>query len=520
MTHKAKESKIFISCEATANGVVNSLNLIVDGVEYPFKRNTNYSSIYELTIEIAVSENSNSLSFIVSGTSLRKNFSHAEGSILFTIDAMNFGNYSFRSEISGGLFSAHLMTFPIIDRKVTKPFEPLEASVLDNLELDSYNQEAHTIDFDSYNMPLGSSSSKAMTESGGSKTQNINNSVSSNHNSIKKDPGGEVVIFYGTNRTKNEKAKEHSKDYYGDEIGDMEVGTCTISIPPGHKQGALERPGKILWLWELSENAAKHITLKTLAPKNQSDFFAYLNQGLAGTEEKAALIFVHGFNVTFAEAAWRTGQLCYDIPFNGITGLFSWPSTGATQDYFRDGERADASVSLLEKFIEDIATNTSVKQLHFIAHSMGSRILTRALTKLLDKQSFINSLTTISQVVLAAPDIDRDVFKSEILPQFKKVGTGRTVYMNDKDMALRLSRTFRTGLSRLGESGESIFVDDGIDSIDTSNVMTEGIHHNYMFEAKELLSDLYLLLCKGLKPGDRRLRKVPEGAPTHWMFRE
>lgn len=333
----------------------------------------------------------------------------------------------------------------------------------------------------------------------------------------KKDPGGEVTIFYGTNR-KRDRVNEPN-NFYGDEIADMEVGTCIISIPPGHKQGNRERPSKLLF-WQFRENSQKHVVLKAVNHLDQKDFFTFLDKGLQSSEEKAALIFVHGYNTTFAEAAWRTGQIYYDIPFNGIAGFFSWPSTGKTLDYLRDGERADASVSMLEKFIEDIATNTSVKQLHFIAHSMGSRILTRALTKLVIKESFKKSLTSISQVILAAPDIDCEVFKSEILPQFRNIGTRRTLYTNDKDKALRLSQKLRTGLKRLGEAGENIFVDEGIDTIDTSNVMTEGNHHSYMFEAKELLSDLYLVLTKGLKPEERRLRKVPMNSPRYWMFKE
>lgn len=335
--------------------------------------------------------------------------------------------------------------------------------------------------------------------------------------SPKKDPGGEVTIFYGTNRNKDEGSEPNN--FYGDKIADMELGTCVISIPQGHKQGNLERPSKLLF-WQFSENPKKHVVLQTVNNLNQKDFFTFLDKGLQSSEEKTALIFVHGYNTSFAEAAWRTGQIYYDIPFNGIAGFFSWPSTGKTVDYLRDGERADASVSMLEKFIEDIATNTSVNQLHFIAHSMGSRILTRALTKLVIKKSFKKSLTSISQVILAAPDIDCEVFKSEILPQFRTIGMRRTLYTNDKDKALKLSQTLRTGLKRLGEAGENIFIDEGIDTIDTSNVMTEGNHHSYMFEAKELLADLYLVLTKGLKPEERRLRKVPVNSPQYWVFKE
>jgi esterase/lipase superfamily enzyme len=38
-----------------------------------------------------------------------------------------------------------------------------------------------------------------------------------------------------------------------------------------------------------------------------------------------ALIFVHGYNMSFDNAARRAAQIAYDINFDGATFLFSWP---------------------------------------------------------------------------------------------------------------------------------------------------------------------------------------------------
>jgi esterase/lipase superfamily enzyme len=335
--------------------------------------------------------------------------------------------------------------------------------------------------------------------------------------SPKKDPGGEVTLFYGTNRSVT--GKNVPNDFFGSKLDKLKYGTCTVSIPSGHRQGEIERPKKILW-FEKKENKEKHIVLSTIKEYENVEFHNLLKASLAKCEGKSALIFIHGYNNTFVEAAWRCGQIAYDIPFNGITGFFSWPSDGKTLSYLSDVEKADASIPKLEKFIEDIVKETGVEHLHLIAHSMGNRILTRVLQNLSIKAEFANHIKTINQVVLAAPDIDKNVFNDTILPSIQGVGMRRTLYASDKDKALKLSKRLRRGMIRIGEAGGNIYIASGLDTIDASNVMSEGNHHSYIFETKELLTDLYLLLTQGLDPMSRRLREQKREALSYWLFRE
>jgi len=135
-----------------------------------------------------------------------------------------------------------------------------------------------------------------------------------------------------------------------------------------------------------------------------------------------------------------------------------------------------------------------------------------------DKSSFESKLKIINQIVLAAPDIDQNVFLNTILPKFQKIGNQRTLYASDKDNALHLSENFRNGLSRLGDASESLFVSEGLDTIDASNVKSNWLGHSYIFDTKELLSDLFYLLGKGLKPEERRLRPRKKKNLIYWLF--
>ncbi|MES2430952.1 MAG: alpha/beta hydrolase [Bacteroidota bacterium] len=332
----------------------------------------------------------------------------------------------------------------------------------------------------------------------------------------KKDPGGDLEIFYGTNRTKT--GSNVINEFYGDNLGELITGICKITIPPGHKQGEIERPRKIL-LWQLNENKNEHVTLTSLKEFSRSKFDDWLKGNIAISKNKSALIFIHGFNTTFAEAAWRTGQITYDIPFNKeIAGFFSWPSSGKTMDYGRDIERADASIPDFIKFIDTLLDQTGLEHLHFIAHSMGNRILTRALNKIVKTESFKDKIKTISQIILAAPDIDKDVFDKDILPEFQLIGKRRTLYASDKDKAMKFSRTLRDGLSRIGAGGNDIFVSAGLDTVDASNVDSDGNHHSYMFETNELLTDLNMLLTENLDPIKRSLKEAKKDEFKYWLF--
>jgi len=72
---------------------------------------------------------------------------------------------------------------------------------------------------------------------------------------------------------------------------------------------------------------------------------------------------------------------------------------------------------------------------------MGNRLLTLALNNLAAKYSTESKLKRISQVVLAAPDLDQDVFKNNLLPKLRNIGLRRTLYSSDKDKALNFSET-------------------------------------------------------------------------------
>jgi esterase/lipase superfamily enzyme len=102
-------------------------------------------------------------------------------------------------------------------------------------------------------------------------------------------------------------------------------------------------------------------------------------------EERGALIFVHGYNVSFEEAALRAAQIGFDLSVKDAMAFFSWPSQGLTRGYPADEATIDASEGVIADFMTDFAERSGATTVHIIAHSMGNRGVLRAVNRIAAK---------------------------------------------------------------------------------------------------------------------------------------
>jgi esterase/lipase superfamily enzyme len=103
---------------------------------------------------------------------------------------------------------------------------------------------------------------------------------------------------------------------------ELKFGMCEVSIPGGdrHNIGRLEAPS--VWRLEFREDPAKHIVLLGVRPQSKIEFFEAVQTRVNDSAAKDAFVFVHGYNVSFEDAARRTGQLAYDLQFDGAPILY------------------------------------------------------------------------------------------------------------------------------------------------------------------------------------------------------
>lgn len=246
-------------------------------------------------------------------------------------------------------------------------------------------------------------------------------------------------------------------------------------------------------------------------------------------QEKSALLFVHGYNVTFDEALTRAAQISVDLThedFNpGVPMLFSWPSAGETTQYLEDGGRAHNAPRFLADFIEGVVSRPGepVEVINIVAHSMGNRVLAEAL-RIYGRRP--RTRTVEFRIVSAAGDIARDAY-TERARSFDGVLRPRvTIYASEDDAALAGSQVLsifdsdyaRRGL-RLGQVRDrQPYVRTGYTSIDASRVTDTfvGFGHGYYADNASILFDARCALA-GRPVGSRALLARGSGSNLHYV---
>ena len=192
---------------------------------------------------------------------------------------------------------------------------------------------------------------------------------------VSEDEYAVVEVFFGTDCDKTGEAEPHR--YYGGQRGTLSFGAVNVSIPRDHRMGALESPA--LWRLEFHKDPARHVVVLRLDPLDRNAFVARVGAGVTASPNRDALMFVHGYNVTFEDAARRAAQITYDLGFSGIPLLYSWPSEGAVLRYAVDENNVRWTVPHFTEFLKLVLTEIGARVVHVIAHSMGNRCLTEAL---------------------------------------------------------------------------------------------------------------------------------------------
>ena len=323
-----------------------------------------------------------------------------------------------------------------------------------------------------------------------------------------------IKIFYATDRQQT--GNRQTRKFYANDRapnGTLSFGVCEVSIPGSdrHRIGFLEKPS--IYRLEFRQNPKKHVVLLSVQTIEEEHFFNMVKRRVERSARKEAFIFIHGYNVTFEDAARRTAQFACDLRFDGAPVLYSWPSRGKWWKYTADETNANWSVPHLELFLKNMAAISGACTIHLIAHSMGNRVLASALELLVAKQSISTGL--FRHIVLTAPDIDKETFDHlavAIAPAAERL----TLYSNYKDRALLMSKLFHL----YSRAGSTIVILKGMDTIDASKVDTSLTRHSYFGSNRTVLADLSSLLLEGKPPKKRfgmRERQTKKG--PYYVFR-
>ncbi len=262
----------------------------------------------------------------------------------------------------------------------------------------------------------------------------------------------------------------------------------TISVPPEHQAGSIERPSLG------SENKLRHFVVAGRRSLDEEAFRNEIASHISGRigSNRDVLLFVHGFNTSFEEARFRLAQIVVDGGFNGVPVLFTWPSKGSLFAYGSDRERAMASRDPLGHLLGLLAAEPDIGKIHVLAHSMGAWLAMEALRE--------NAIAGhpdldghLGDVMLAAPDIDLDVFRQQMARLGSFVHVSIFTAANDRALSLSSMMADRPRLGALDPakpSDREAIQSLGVQVIDLSQESVGLIGHGTYANAPQVIKGI------------------------------
>ncbi len=318
-----------------------------------------------------------------------------------------------------------------------------------------------------------------------------------------KNSSTETVLYY---TLRNHTGEQTIDGYYGDLRDDPHTGLCEVKISPtGYESLTSRLP------FYISDTDKELETIKEFPERK---FWQAFEQAAEESAANKVVLFVHGYNINFVKGCSRSAVFQQTLDEHSRLLLFSWPSDGTLVSYTRDEADIEWSQHSLETVIRKLVAIYGAERLNIVAHSLGARGVVRVLQMMArefdDRQ--------INELVLLAPDIDADVFRT-VFPDLKKITSRISLYSSENDQPLRLSGEVH-GYPRLGEAGENIVVLKGMDTIDVSiSGGREVTGHLYHLYNDNVRSDIGRLLSDGetasMRPNMKKLKK--DGLP-YWML--
>jgi esterase/lipase superfamily enzyme len=324
------------------------------------------------------------------------------------------------------------------------------------------------------------------------------------------DPDRRLVrVWFATNRKTVESDDLVVRFDSEQSADDLTYGVCNVFIPKSHKPGSIGTPWWRRWIRLEADDGLKVHGMHALP---REVFWAGLARKLEtwwDTGQRNLFVLIHGFNVSFEEAAVRAAQIGYDLKVPGEMAFYSWPSHGATTAYSADEATIGASVPHIAQFLHELSERSGAERIHLFVHSMGNRGFLRALERLVaDRQPPLR----LGQVFFCAPDEDVRTFKDTV-NKYPHHFEQRTLLVSPDDQAVFLSQ-WKHRHDRVGYV-PPITIVDGIETIEVGGFGLLEMGHGYFAESGPIIDDIREAIETG-KPASQR--KIPRAYENHFAI--
>ena len=320
--------------------------------------------------------------------------------------------------------------------------------------------------------------------------------------------GSRVHLLAATTRQRS--TTDPGEMFNGGRADSVSYASVVVSIPPDNARTI----GEVQWPTSPPGDPARNFVTVSADYLDRQRFVSALDAEAAQTGRHKVLVFVHGFNNRFDDAVYRFAQIAHDSKAPAIPVLFTWPSRGEARlrAYTYDRESANFSRDAFDRLLDLLSSQPSVDQITILAHSMGNWIALEALRTRAIRTA--GKPDKIKNVLLVAPDVDVDVFRTQI----RRIGTANrrfALFVSQDDDALALSSKIWGGVPRLGnvnpeaEPYHSEFEQNHIEVFDLTSLKSAG--DNAHSRAFEDVTSVTAMIEQRFAQGQRLVDKDPSG---------
>jgi esterase/lipase superfamily enzyme len=278
----------------------------------------------------------------------------------------------------------------------------------------------------------------------------------------------------------------------------LDFADIVVSIPP---DGA-RQPGEVQLASSPPGNPEHDFVILRADRMDLAQAKANFDTRIRRTPGRRVLIFVHGYNTRFEEAVYRFAQIVHDARVDVAPVLFTWPSGGNLTDYVYDRDSALYSRDALEAVLQALVKDSSVDSISILAHSMGNYLAIESLRQMSIRDRGLSP--KIRDVMMAAPDIDIDVFRRQIA----EIDAGPrpayfTLFVSRDDRALGVSSFLARDSTRLGaldpgkEPYRSILEQGRVQVVDLTHIGSTDFTNHSKFASGEVVGAIGERLAEG-----------------------
>lgn len=254
----------------------------------------------------------------------------------------------------------------------------------------------------------------------------------------------------------------------------------------------------------------------SMEENSSTRFFLNLKERMMQCSD--VVVYLHGYSVSWEAAVGGALALEYMLNSKRKDGdkevmvvLFSWPSDGNKMPFAAyKSDRSDARDSgkavgrallklkdflgTLHRHARDGKEELCDQDIHLLCHSMGNYVLQSAITSKVIGYAGGSTLPRMfKNIFLCAPDIADDAFeKNKPMGRLHEMATHVTIYYNNGDLAMNISKYSKHLAERLGHIGNAhpALVHNKVHQVDCSPIVRGIVEHSYYLWAT-VNNDIY-----------------------------